>query len=158
MTRPEYLEKFRMFIKDQEWYNRLLNFKEENEDDYLNLYLDMAVAFISSIPPFVYRPTLDDEKFPFFSLIIHQATIECLISNGILQARNDLTYNNGGITVKIDDASRYLSQLQALFKMADREIDMYTKWLIALNIDGGYSGVASPYAYFGVNGRSNYFL
>jgi hypothetical protein len=154
MTKAEYIEKFRNFLKDHEYLNRLLNFEQENEDSYLELYLDMAVAFLSSMPPFVYRPSLDDPNFPFFSLIIHQSAIEALISNSIVQARNDLTYNNGGISVKVDDANRYMGLLQALYKLADREIAMYQKWLIAININNGYGGVGSPYNNIGGSGST----
>jgi len=146
MTKEEYRTNLRNFIKDHEELNRLLSFKEENIDSNLDLYLDMAVSFLNSMPPFVNNVSLDDTNFPFFSLIIHQATIEALISNSIIAARNDLTYNNGGITVKIDDGNRYMAILQWLSKLADREIDMYMKWKIAINIDGGYSGVRSPYS------------
>ena len=158
MTRDEYRDNLRNFIKDHEELNRLLSFKVENLDSYLDLYLDMAVSFLNSMPPFVYTVSVDDPNFPFFSLIIHQATIEALISNSIVAARNDLTYNNGGITVKIDDGQRYMAILQWLSKMADREIDMYQKWKIAINIDGGYSGIPSPYAYirtYGSNSNNN---
>jgi hypothetical protein len=85
-------------------------------------------------------------------LIIHQAAIECLISNSIVQSRNDLTYNNGGITIKISDGQRYLSVLQILYRCTDMEINALKNIKIAINIQGGYGGVASPYAY--LHGRS----
>ena len=152
MTREGYVTMFRAFIKDNDYLNRLLKFEEENSDTELTMYLEMATGFLSSIPPFVYRPTLDDESFPFSSLIIHQAAIEALISNSIVQARNELTYNNGGITVKVDDGNRYMGLLQALWKMADREINYYTKWLVAININAGFGGVGSPYQNLGNEG------
>jgi hypothetical protein len=48
--------------------------------------------------------------------------------------------------------------LQWLGRMADREIEMFRKWLIAINIDGGYSGIPSPYAYirqYGTKSNNN---
>ena len=146
-TTQEYVEALRAFIKDHDYLNRLLNFKEENNDDELKLYLNMANSFLETMPPFIVRPDPLNPNFPFFSLVIHQATIEALISNSIVQARNDLTYNNGGITVKVDDGNRYLNLLQGLYRMADRELENYRKWLVALNISGGYGGVGSPYRF-----------
>ena len=145
MTLIEYRGALRAFIKDNETLNRLLKFTEENTDDDLDLYINMALGFLNFIPPFIGSYTI--EAFPFGTLLIHQATIECLISNGIVNARNDLTYNNGGVTVKISDGDRYLRQLQQLYRMTDMEIKAYTQVKVALNIDGGFGGVNSPYGY-----------
>ena len=158
MTREEYREQLRNFIKDHEELNRLLKFKEENTEDELNMYLDMAASFLYTIPPMVNIPWIEDDKFLFTSLIIHQATIEALISNSIVAARNDLTYNNGGITVKIDDSNRYMGVLQNLYRIADREIENFRKWKVAFNIEGGYGGVSSPYAYIIRYGNGNNYL
>jgi len=157
MTRLEYRDRLRAYIKDHEFLNRLLKFEEENTDDELDMYLEMAWSFLASMPPLVGIPPFDSEDFLFQSLIIHQATIEALISNSIVAARNDLTYNNGGITVKIDDGTRYLNMLQNLYRMADREIGYFLKWKVALNIEDGFGGVNSPYAYIrGYGSRRNY--
>lgn len=139
-----YRTSLRNYIKDKSVLNRLLKFEEENFDDDLDLYIDMAIGFLNSIPPPVANHTLDN--FPMPSLIIHQAAIECLISNGILQSRNDLTYNNGGISVKISDGQRYMAQLQTLTRLVDREIKSYQDSKISANINGGWGGVFSPYA------------
>ena len=94
--------------------NRLLKFTQENVDDELDLYINMALGFLNSIPPPV--TTFTYATFPIPQLLLHQAAIECLISNGIVAARNDLTYNNGGVTVKISDGDRYLKHLQILYQ------------------------------------------
>jgi len=150
MTPAEYRTTMRDFIKDHDTLNRLLKFVEENPDEYLDLYLNMALGFLNSVPP--YLGELDMESFPIPSLLIHQASIECLISNGILSARNDLTYNNGGITVKISDGNRYLQYLQILMRMADTEINTFRQMKIAANLNGGWGGVFSPYS--GLHGRN----
>jgi hypothetical protein len=90
--------------------------------------------------------SFDFSTFPNPSLLIHQSTIELLISNGIVNARNDLTYNNGGVTAKIQDANRYLNLLQVLYRSTDAEIRNFTQLKIAANIMGGFGGVYSPYA------------
>jgi len=144
MTLIEYRTALRNYIKDHEALNRLLQFIHENTDDELDLYLNMALGFLNYIPPFIGNITI--EQFPLPALLVHQATIECLISNSIVQARNDLTYNNGGVTVKVSDGDRYLRLLQQLYRMADMEIKVYTNLKISLNIEGGWGGVYSPYA------------
>jgi len=145
-----YTAALRDFIKDHEAFNRLLKFEKENEDSYLRLYLDMAMGFLNAIPPYI--GPFGWDTFPVPNLIIHQATIECLISNSIVQARNELAYNNGGITVKISDGNRYLNILQILYRATDMEIKTLTQIKIAINIQNGYGGVSSPYSY--LHGRS----
>lgn len=140
-----YRTSLRAFIKDHDYLNRLLKFTQENTDDELDLYLNMAIGFLNSIPPPIGGFTF--ATFPIPQLLIHQATIECLISNGIVAARNDLTYNNGGVTVKISDGDRYLRHLQILFRMTDMEIANLKQMKVAININGGYGGVSSPYAW-----------
>jgi len=144
MTLVEYNTALRNFIKDKELLNRLLKFVIENEEEDLDLYINMALGFLQYIPPFLGNPTI--EEFPMPALLIHQATIECLISNSIVQARNDLTYNNGGVTAKVSDGERYLRLLQQLYRMADLEIAAYKQLKIAQNIAAGYGGVYSPYS------------
>ena len=150
-TQVEYREALRAFIKDHDYLNRLLKFTQENVEDDLDLYLNMALSFLNTIPPFIGNYAI--AQFPATALLIHQATIECLISNGIVNSRNDLTYNNGGVTLKISDGDRYLKQLQQLYRLADMGIKAYAQLKIAINIEGGYGGVHSPYAYF--HGRSS---
>lgn len=145
MTLAEYRTALRAFIKDHANKNRLLNFIEESSDSELDLYINMSLGFLNSIPPFIGSYSL--ANFPIPQLIIHQATIECLISNGILNSRNDLTYNNGGITVRLSDGDKYLKHLQWLTRIADQAISNLIKIKIALNIESGYGGVHSPYGY-----------
>jgi hypothetical protein len=145
-----YRTSFRNFIKDYDFLNRLLEFKQENDDNTLDLYLNMSLGFLNSIPPYLGPFTW--ENFPIPNLIIHQATIECLISNTVVQSRNDLTYNNGGITVKVADGSRYLGALNALYRAAELEMNSLKGIKIAINIQSGWGGISSPYSY--LHGRS----
>lgn len=152
MTLEQYRTALRDFIKDKEPLNRLLEFVQENTPDELDLYINMALGFLKFIPPFLGDVVIT--AFPMPALLIHQATIECLISNGIVQSRNDLTYNNGGVTVKVADGDRYLRMLQQLYRMADMEISVYKQLKIAQNIAAGWGGVCSPYSQLHGNGQS----
>jgi hypothetical protein len=150
LTLENYRNSLRAYIKDQSEKNRLLKFVEENTDDELDLYINMSLGFLNAIPPLI--GNFDYGTFPIPSLLIRQGVIECLISNGICYSRNDLTYNNGGITVRVSDGDRYLRHLQILTTAADREITALGKIKIALNIEGGFGGVYSPYAW--MHGRA----
>jgi hypothetical protein len=144
MTQAEYIEGLRNYIKDHAALNRLLSFAAESIDDELEMYLSMALGFLNSVPPILNY--VDYDSFPYPQLLIHQAAIETMISNSILSARNDLTYNNGGITVKITDGNRYLNMIQVMLKMTDREIEYWKQLKIAANINGGWGGTFSPYS------------
>jgi len=145
LTEDNYVSSLRNYIKDSDIKNILLRYEKENVDAELQMYVQMAMSFLASIPPYVIN--FDYGTFPIPSLLVHQAAIECMISNGILHARNELTYNNGGITVKVFDSQRYLHFIQVLMRLADFEIQNLTKLKISINLDSGFGGVYSPYSY-----------
>lgn len=144
MTLTDYVNSLRSFIKDSDLKNILLEYREENTDSELEMYVQMAIGFLNSIPPPVAE--YGYETFPVPSLLLHQAALECLISNGILHARNELAYNNGGLTVKIHDSERYLKYIQVLMRMTDIEISNFTNLKKSANLNACWGGVYSPYA------------
>ena len=152
LTEADYVTALKNFIKDHEIKNILLKYQVENTTEELTMYVQMAIGFLNSIPPPIYA--YDYGTFPIPSLIIHQAALECLISNGICHARNELSYNNGGITVKIHDSERYLKYIQVLARMTDLEISNFTKMKISLNLNSAWGGVYSPYARLHGQGRT----
>ena len=150
LSYDDYVTSLRSFIKDSALKNILLRFTEENTDDEIGMYVEMALGFLRSIPP----PIIDFTyaTFPIPSLLIHQAAIEAMISNGILAARNELTYNNGGITVKIHDSERYMKFINTLIRMTDLEIRNLTNIKVAINLENAFGGSYSPYAW--LHGRA----
>ena len=139
-----YRNALRAFLKDHQDLNRLLKFEEENADDNLDLYINLAISFLNSIPPMSKVFTITD--FPFPALLIHQSSIEALISNSIVYARNDITFNNGGVTVKVTDKERYLPILQNLYRITDSMINMFRQTKVSINIDQGWGYSSSPYS------------
>jgi hypothetical protein len=134
-----------MFLKDFAELNRILKFEEESSNGYLDLYLNMALGFLNATPPPI--GAFDMDTFPMPSLLLHQATIEALISNSILQSRNEISYNNGGISVKIPDGNRYNNVLQNLYRAVQLELDAYLKYKVSINVDQAWGAVSSPYAF-----------
>ena len=145
MTQDDYRTGLRLFLKDHEDLNRLLNFKQESGDDHLNLYIQMALGNLNSIPPVVM--TWGFDNFPMPSLLLHQAVIEALVSCSIVQARNMLSYNNGGISIQVADGNRYLNLLNALYQQAGNEVNQFRQYKIAINCENAYGGMNSPYLY-----------
>lgn len=145
MDQSGYVEKLRQYIKDHDFMNRLLKFNEENTDSDLELYLDLAMAYLNSIPPAI--SIYGYQNFPIPQLVVLEAAIQALISNGIVNSRNELEYNNGGITVKIPNGDKYLRHIQVLRQQIDRFTYNYKQIKIAQNISRGFGGTSSPYAF-----------
>jgi hypothetical protein len=145
----DYRKGLRVFLRDHAEMNRLLKFEEENADDSLDLYINMALGYLNNLPPRV--ANFGYSNFPIPSLLIHQAAVEALVSNGILQSRNEITYNNGGISVKVSDKSRYLPYINELNRLVAREMDSFFKIKISINVEGAWGGVSSPYSYIAGN-------
>ena len=144
LTLENYRNSLRAFIKDETAKNRLLGFQKENTDDELDMYISMSLGLLNGMPPLIGGYSY--ATFPMPSLLLHQATIEALISNGIVNSRNELTYNNGGITVKVSDGDRYLKHLQILDRRTQMEMNNFKQIKISLNVDSGWGGSHSPYA------------
>jgi len=141
----------RSYLIDLSSVNIILEFDTENSDTALDMYLAMALSQCMMSPPFLKQLNYDLTTFPMPTLLIHAAALECLKSNGIFQARNDVQYNNSGISLKAHDGQRYNTQIQYLENTIAREMDYWTKFKIQINIQGCYGGIWSPYAT--LNGR-----
>lgn len=143
------VERVRNYIKDFGINNTLLKYSEENSGLEIEMYVDMAMGFLGSLPPEIGFDTIETFPKKFEGLIVYQSVIECLISNSILFARNDITFNNGGINTKVVDGSRYLNMIQALMSSTERYTRMFLDWKRNMNIEMAYGSVSSPYARLG---------
>lgn len=151
MTQTELRDALRSYLIDLDSVNIIIEFSEESSDTALDLYLAMALSQAYMAPPYLAAARYDVTEFPMPTLLIHLAALECLKSNGIFQARNDVQYNNSGISIKAHDGQRYNTQIQYLENTVAREMDMWQKFKIQLNCQACYGGVWSPYAT--LNGR-----
>lgn len=132
----------RKFLKDLAEKNILLDFQEENTDEFLELYLDIALSYLNNFPPPVANYSF--QQFPNAALLLHRSAWETMMSNNIVKARNDLTYNDGGITV--NDGPKYKEILRMLEAILRTEEENWKKYLVSVNIAQGWGGVSSPYA------------
>lgn len=152
-TFSQYVENLRAYLKDSGLENILLKYQQENSQEELELYVRLGISQMNMIPPNMVL-NYDENNIdtcPNASLVIMESTWHALVSNNILQARNDLAYSNGGITVKVEDAQRYLPTIQVLWNnmVSSRNFWAMYKKQINVNsilISGGGSGVCSPYS------------
>jgi len=130
----------RMFLRDTAELNRLIR-KQESDDAMLQFAIEMTISDWSSTSPFIDR--VDINNYPSLYLLMHGAAIQILKSQGIYQARNELTYQAGGSSFsRFNKTSYYMNWMMNLssdYEMKKRNMK------IAKNIQGGWGGVNSEY-------------
>lgn len=146
MNQAGLIDLFRFFLKDYESVNILLKHTKKDQDADLLKYLEFGLFSANMTPPVTVLYTQKIEDFPFPPLLILFATQWCLTSDSIMQARNDLAYNNAGVNVKIEDAQRWMYQIQQINILLNQAIEGYRTMKIQYNVLSGFAGVESPYA------------
>jgi hypothetical protein len=138
--RADARERLRLFLRDFPALNRLIREYEHTDAD-LDLALDMTVEEYNTITPPLAYVTIG--TYPNLWLLLHGGAIHALKSAGMLQARNELNYSSGGITVRtFDKTSLYQSWINSFIQ--DYQFKLQNLKL-ANNITGGFGGVHSPY-------------
>ena len=130
----------RLFLHDTPELNRLIR-RKESEEVFLDFAIDMAISDWNATTPLLRPVTIDN--FPSLSMLMHGATIQVLISQGIVQARNELSYNAGGSSFVRSNKSNYYMQwainLQNQYELKKRNIK------IQQNVNRGWGTVSSEY-------------
>jgi hypothetical protein len=130
----------RLFLRDTPQLNRLIR-KEESDNELLDFALEMTISDWNSTSPHIDR--IDIQNYPSLYLLMHGAVIQILKSQGIYQARNELTYQAGGSSfMRFNKSSYYMNWMINLSN--DYEIKK-RNMKIAKNITGGWGGVSSEY-------------
>lgn len=130
----------RDFLRDHKALNALLD-DEETSDPLLRMYIAMAIDDWNTTPPLLNRVDITNHPSP--SALMWKVIQIVLWSAAILQERNRLQYNDGGITVQTSDkAQMYLAMAAQLHEVYETNKRRLKK---AINIEGAYGGVASEY-------------
>lgn len=98
-----YVIAIRFYINDTPELNVLLG-EEESSDEKIKLALNMALSDILMACP--WRASYTAANFPYFYLLMIGAIAQLLRSAGLLQTRNQLKYQAGGLSVQIWDKGR----------------------------------------------------
>lgn len=134
------IRQVRDFLRDHAAMNAL-TYGEETSDGLLRLYVAMAIDDWNASPPLIGNITADRHPSP--TLLIYKVLSLVLWSAAILQARNNLQYSDGGITVQTSDKAPAYMQLAGVFL---QQYEMQKARLKkSLNIEQGYGGVHSEY-------------
>lgn len=134
------IRQVRDFLRDHPALNALTD-GEETSDALLRLYVAMAVDDWNATPPLIGNVNVTTHPSP--TLLIYKVIALVLWSASILQARNNLAYSDGGISVQTSDKAPVYMQLAGVFTQQYEGQKAALKR--SLNIEQAYGGIHSEY-------------
>jgi hypothetical protein len=140
-TQEGFSARARLFLRDFGEFNRLIP-GQESSDIMMMIATEYALEDFNTTPPFT---NYSLANVPSLSVLMDGTIIRILRSSGLLQSRNRLNYNNGGLTVAISDKSgdyqSWIASFVNEYERKKREVK------ISQNIAGGFGFVPSEYSF-----------
>lgn len=137
---------FRTEINDADAELNILNGQEiENSNLRILKYFQRAIRDLNSGTPITKYQIKD---FPDEGLLIDGAVIFYLIANGILQMRNQLDYNDGGLAIGMfNKTGQYQSWAQFLLQTYQQNKMSFKQGELARSYNAGFLGIGSEFGY-----------
>lgn len=137
---------FRTEINDANAELNILNGQEiENSNLRILKYFQRAIRDLNSGTPITKYQIKD---FPDEGLLIDGAVIFYLIANGILQMRNQLDYNDGGLAIGMfNKTGQYQSWAQFLLQTYQQNKMSFKQGELARSYNAGFLGIGSEFGY-----------
>ena len=104
----EIIERVRRFMRDRPVLNRLIAGFESSDEDIMQA-IDECISDFNHTPPFIGK--YDYCNPPPLVLLIYGTVVFLLESKGLLESRNNLPFNDGGLSVGADKDQRTQSWL-----------------------------------------------
>lgn len=136
----------RMFMRDTPELNRLIR-DYESDDDALLFAIDMCISDWNTTTPMIRSVHIGN--FPSLYLLIHGAACVLLKSAGLLQSRNELTYQSAGTSIVRSNKTSYYQSWLVNFSNEYESKKRMMK--MQQNLEAGWGGVASEYDRIGYN-------
>lgn len=139
-------DSFRTEVNDADAELNILNGQKiENSNQRILKYFQRAIRDINSGAPITQYKIKD---FPDEGLLIEGAVIFYLISQGILQTRNQLDYNDGGLAIGLfNKTGQYQSWAQFLLQSYIQNKATFKRGELARSINAGFVGIGSEFGY-----------
>ena len=102
----------RLFLRDTAALNRLIR-EEESNSEMLTFAIEMCISDYNSTAPFI--PNVSIANYPSLYLLMHGSAVQILKSQGLLQARNELSYSAGGSSFIRSNKTNYYQSLLLTF-------------------------------------------
>lgn len=145
LTEEQAIAMLRTFIGDRAEDNRLIP-GEELGVDKLRLAIRLTMDEFNNAPPFT---SFDLQTFPSLMVLLHGATVQCLIMAGLIQSRNYLQFSDGGISEVISDkAPMYQGWIQQLSGILSNYKKVSEDIKVSINMEQGFGVIPSPYGYW----------
>lgn len=149
VNRATFVGQVRDYLRDHPQFNALQLNDFETSDAVVSLCADLAADDFSTSPPLIGRFSV--ENHPSLYLLFIGTVLQVLRSAGLMQARNDLNYSDGGLTVATSNKSPIY---KAWADMYYAEYEQKKRTLkISINASSAYGGVASEYMFIGAYGQ-----
>ena len=135
------INKIRNLISDKSALN-VLTMEEESTDERLIDYIQKSIDYFNG---YGFQTTYSIDDYPNLGNLIDGTIIQILIGEGILSARNLLTYNDtGGVQVSdFDKYGRYINWYNVLInKYMQQTADIKR----AINVENAYGTVQSEFS------------
>lgn len=132
----------RTFIRDSIEYNKLLD-DIQFTDERIVQSRQLAISMFNVITPI---SSYDVSNFPNQHLLLMGTLYHLFIGEAAAAARNELTYQDGGLTVTLEERYQYYMQLAGTYKDSFQSMSQQVK--VQMNLEDGYGQVQSDYAYF----------
>lgn len=142
LTREQAIGHLRTFIGDRPENNKLIP-DFELSDGKLDLAITLALDEFNNSPPFM---TFTLADFPSLMILLHGATVQCLIMAGMIQSRNFLQFGDGGLSEVIGDkAPAYQGWINQLSSLVNNYKQMTNETKVAINMERTWGVIPSPY-------------
>lgn len=129
----------RKFLRDKPKLNELIR-KVENDDEDIIMAIQLAISDWNTTPPFLEPVKL--ENFPSLDWLILASSMYILESAGVLNYRNELPYNDGGITVsRWSKGPNYIGMAGMFANMVEKK---KIEFKIALNYSNTFGIIRTP--------------
>jgi len=130
----------RLYVKDIEVMNKLLDDHIQNWDELINLAMQLTVGYVNLVPPVT---SYSVEDFPNDTIMLYGVLHHLANGEAERQLRNNVNYSAQGLNVGIDDKFQSYNSLAIYYKqLFDQNISTYKQFL---NQEQAWGGVFSPY-------------
>ena len=137
------VERFRRRVYDTDPLKNILNYQQlEFTDDQIKGYIIEGFHAINDAEP---RTSYRFERFPNTTLLLDAAMIYMFQAMGLLHLRNQISYNDAGFSVNLDDKSGHYAQwLNQKYSMYMADLKQFKRSRIPR-----FRGVHSPMGWWG---------
>lgn len=134
------IDAVRTYSGDLPEYNRLIE-GTETSDEKIKLAIQLWVQHFNMTPPIINKQ-YSATDFRNYMILIEGAIITMLKMSGIIQARNFLNFNDGGVSFTVNDKGQeYMSWINLLLS---NHIQDVANMKTALNAEEAYDFIPSP--------------